>query len=211
MIDILLVYDDKDPELGKYFKNCAEALLLAFQESNRFCVKTIDSSKLNSASIDFAVEQFSEPFILISFSHGNSSALIKNGIPYLDKNNKIEKFTNAFLYTIACSSGKDLGGYLGSIGCIFWGYSETTFVFPNFESIFQHCDLYGFISFLNGNEIRSSFSRSKENYNTTIDRLLDDNALAASYLRANRDAMVQYNGNDKVLGDFCKESRLVNS
>lgn len=199
MIDFVLVYDDEDPELGHYFKSCAEDVIQLLKNKD-FNIILARASNLNAAFIDLKLSVLNKRFIFAAFSHGTDSALAKKeGVPYLNKETDASMFSGAFLYTIACHAGKDLGKRLNAKGCIFWGYSREVDVLLPYKPLFKACDLFGLKVFLKGKTIDYAFDRAVRKYNSAIDNLKKIDIIAASCLMRNRDAMVRYGGDKKTI------------
>jgi hypothetical protein len=206
MINLIIAYDDKDLDLGTYFKDCKKQLLSILEEQNdplKYKLNEISSDYCNNVYINSLMPQhMSNPFIFIAYSHGNEKALCCGNSCYIEKNVNTHYFKNSLFYTTACSTGKELGEDLINKGCLaFIGYKTEAIAFleGSMKEISIKCDNAGITEYLSNDiTIFEAFKKMKDCYTQQIDRVLNDNKLAlfAATLVEARDSLVFFGKNE---------------
>lgn len=209
MIRVVASIDEKDPILGPFFNECGHRLQTLLTDSNlqqgHF---QINSQKCNSAYIEITLPQKVEnkPFIFIAYTHGNEKALISQGSQYVYGENA-HVFNGSLMYSMACLTGKTLGGLLIENGCrSFIGYTESSMAFlgEGYKEITIKCELSGLNCFFNsGLTIKESFVKMKSYYEYQIDQLsLCADVLARANLVANSEALILLGDPNVKASDF---------
>jgi hypothetical protein len=190
MVEVILAYDEDNNTLGQYFAYCYSDISQYFDGLQHGIVE-IKGRILNSAYIDLELAKYEEiPFIFIAYSHGTNVSLISDE-EYLGISSNLKPFSNSFIYTFSCSSGHTLGDHLIQNGArVFIGYKTEIHIITTYQQIFAECANEGMKHFLNGDNIKLAFQKMKERHNQEIDNIYSKNALVASTIRKNRDALI---------------------
>lgn len=143
--------------------------------------------------------------LFIFYDHGSEDALIgQDEKAMIDLENSY-LLANKEVYTLACSSAKNLGRDIWNRGGKFWGYADvvgfTTDALPAFQEAFNCGFRYRFID---GNTHEDSLNKAKETFNDLAFMLVDaGKTFAAICMRQNRDNLVYYNGNKPEEKEGC--------
>ncbi|WP_067037009.1 hypothetical protein [Allomuricauda sp. CP2A] len=201
MADILIVCDEEDLSMGKFFLACKERLN-AFLKSKSIKFSELGSQQLNDLSISMHISPLPK-FIFGAYSHGSSNSLLKSATTeYVSIAQNGKDFEGGFVYTFSCSSGKELGKDLISCNCqCFIGYSEVIYIWTNFFDPFIECANFGLIEFFNGQDTSKVFDSMIDKYNREIDKMYEIDPMVAADLVANRRALVMH-GNNINISDF---------
>lgn len=205
MINAIITYHDNDVDLGDYFTGSHTDL------TNHFDNKPI---AITSIAGDNCTEQFVNAtitglrgvrFIFIAVAHGNEDIVAANEA-FVSQNNVVQ-FNNSLFYSCSCLNGASLGNKLIAAGCLaFVGYMKVVTVILDYLAVFYTCQNFGIKSFLETAEILSmSFQKMHDYYTSEINRLLTgstDDIIAASYLIANRDALILLGDGNLTSNDF---------
>jgi hypothetical protein len=211
MINIIVAFDNTDIILGTYFENCKKQLLFNLGKMNNpviYNICEIPSNNCNNSYIDsLLIKNIPNPFIFITYSHGDEQALYCRRNKYVEKNINTHMFLNSLFYTTACSAGKELGGDLIDKGCsVFMGYKKEKFIFP--EKVKQNisilCDNAGIIEFLSNDiTVFEAFKKMEDIYTQQIDSLYDvDDMVFAAHLLDAREALVFLGNPNLRIGDL---------
>ena len=207
MIKTLLVYDNKDANLGDFFEDC-------FSNSNTHLaacpdieIDSINSRALNELTILLKTSSLNNnPFLFISYSHGSENELLQNGyVPYVSETINHTCLKNSFSYCFACHTGKKLGKTLVDNGTkCFIGYNNEVYIqlFFNAKPHFVECATHGLKSFIEGKSIEKTIVDMKEKYTEKIDEFYIKDMLTASLFLHNRDSLVYYGNSSMVIEDF---------
>ncbi len=197
MINTLLIFDEKDKDLGNFFSMCREDLEEFFYQKE-ISPDIIDKNSIFEIVLPFKIANFnSEKFVFAAFTHGDKSNLLQSGInPYVSTSSNLEIFKDSFFYTFACEAGEILGKELINAGCqCFIGYNKKTYIWNTFQRPFVDTAIYGLKLFYEGEYTKSIFLKIKERYNQEIDKIYKTDFLIASILMDNRDALVLHGNN----------------
>lgn len=196
MIKILIAFDDQDSDLGVFFTSCKDDLV---QHANYCGIDDIVCFDGNSATHNLLPDQISSldeaPFIFISYTHGQTDAILLNSIPIVNLSSAYF-FGSSLFYACACKSGDELGKHLvENENChAFIGFKDDAMLgsVEDYDSVFMECENFGIKHFLNGQTtIKESFEAMKEFYTEKIDELTyTAGALTAGYLLDNRNALI---------------------
>jgi hypothetical protein len=198
MINIVIVFDNQNAELGSYFDDCKKDIVDFFDEQNglvQSCFE-VSSPQCNMAYIDIQIPRLnSNPFIFIAYTHGIEDGLRCSGVLFVSTVNS-HHFTNSLFYSTACLVGKKLAPDLINKGCkAFIGYMEESEVFKNanYKQTFIECDNYAIKMLLTVPEatVGTSFTAMKNHFTNKIDRLqeMGESLLFTASLVANREAL----------------------
>lgn len=202
MLKTIVIYDDRDPEIGLFFEWCFKKTSEILDENK---MDTISSRQLSDLTLAVKLPQYNNsPFLFITFTHGSETEILKEGnIPFLSTTINVELMKNSFSYCFACYAGKTLGpAVIAHGGLCFVGYKNEIYTHTGYFPEFSTCLLKGLQSFLMGKDIRASIEEMKEAYNRQIDSLYEKDYLVASLLLENRDALVVYGNKDLKLSNF---------
>ncbi|MDP3463529.1 MAG: hypothetical protein Q8S18_12125 [Bacteroidales bacterium] len=210
MINLVVVSDDRNIELGFYFSKCSENIVDFFNDNNSKLngnVIHISSNNCNQCFIDLEISKLnSAPFVFIAYSHGDETSLRCSGNTYVKSGLNTEKFNKSLFYTNSCLTGKELGKDLVENGCTaFIGYEEETYSFYNKDYIdtLVNCDNSGITTFFLENiSIDVAYKRMKNYYTNKIDKYIEIDPFFASYLVKYREALVLYGRTDLVKDDL---------
>jgi hypothetical protein len=205
MINTFIAYDDNDADFGLYFTESHSDVSSDFEKNVLVVNVSLNGLNCTEANINNVLQgMLGNSFVFIALSHGNEDEFWSHEV-YLSSNNA-HRLINAFLYSTACSTGKNLGKVLIDNGCVaFIGYGNEVNVLLNNTKLFYSCENYGIKSFLNNNEtIGTSYSKLIDNYTEEIYKLFYgsiDDLIVASVLIGNRDSLVLL-GNDSLTRDY---------
>lgn len=198
MINIVIVFDDQNENLGHYFADCQKDIEMLLEEQSQL-VKSyskVSSRKCNVVYIDSAIPKLnSNPFVFVAYTHGIDDGLQCWGALFIFENN-CHHFTNSFFYSTACFIGKKLAPELIANGCkAFIGFKEESVVFKNssYRQAFIECDNYALKMFMSTDKtIGQAFDSMTNHYTNRIDRAIKfgEDFLFIGALTANREALV---------------------
>ena len=190
MIDIVLVFDELDANIGQFNQGCNEDFDNYFNGSD-FRVNTINSRLINEIVVGQRTAQLNN-FIFVAYCHGQEDKLCTSNDSFITTTINNQNFRNSFFYTVSCDAGKNLGNVLIENGCLnFFGYKSLFNSWLGYKQ-FSHCANYGFFKFMDGQNSDIVFTEMKLNYNESIDDLVVEDYLVAALLRENRDGLVNY-------------------
>jgi len=196
MINTLLVFDEKDKDLGGFFTMCKEDLD-AFFDGKEIFPEIVDKNSIFEIVLPLKINKFNfKKFVFAAFTHGDNSNLLQSGTnSYISASSSLEIFRNSFFYTFACEAGEILGKALIENGCqCFIGYNKKTHIWNTFQRPFVDTAIYGLKLFYEGENTKSIFLKMKIFYNEEIDKIYETDLISASILMDNRDALVMYGG-----------------
>lgn len=207
MVSINIAYDNQALELGAYFEASKNDLVdFLAANHNDYSIHEIHSARCNEVYIEVRIGAInSQRYLFIAYSHGAEDCLISGGNSYVAVNKNTNLFTNSLFYTTACSAGHKLGEDLINNGCeAFIGYNRVVTVFSDEkQNVSIECDNCGIKMFILGRTIGDAFSLMKAYYTQQIDRLNQfGDILSASYLVANREALVFFGNPNLTIHDF---------
>jgi len=203
MINTLLVFDEKDKDLGGFFSICKKDLS-DFFDIKEISPDIIDKNSVFEMILPIKIANFnSKNFVFAAFTHGDKSNLLQSGTnPYISTSNNLEIFKDSFFYTFACEAGEVLGTELIKNGCkCFIGYNEKTHIWNNWKIPFVKTSTYGLKLFFERISTKEILLKMQSCYNEEIDKLYKNDFVIASILMENRDALVMY-GEDINLSFF---------
>lgn len=206
MINFIIAYDDNEEEnLSFFFKSCAINLIEKLNINfHTYAEWTYSNKYLDYYYVDhFLSMHIEDPFVFIGYSHGDEDSLLVSNQPYLSTKSILGAFTNSLFYTFSCSSGKLLGFNLSQLGCkCFVGYKREVYFVVPYLSQFVECSNAGIYALLSGSNVDESLVNMREVYNLKIDEMYEENYVAASTLRDNRDALIHYGDKNLYISDF---------
>lgn len=201
MIRTLLIFDDKDPDMGAYFAGCAHNVKV---QSNGLMAELIEirSENLTAAYLNSTIENLNgSKFLCIVYSHGSKKSFLANEAFIVEGDT--ERFSNSIFYTFSCHTGNDVGADIIRKGCsLFWGYTSKASFVVGYLSIFVDCANFGIIKLFQGETSGNAYVAMKEYYSNQIDALYKSDYFAASILMENRDGMILRGRWDIRLSDF---------
>lgn len=206
MISTFIAYDDNDFKLGEYFEESHIDILAVIKISAIITSTSICGLDCTQGNINAILSGLNGGrFIFIVLSHGNSDEFVSNEV-FISATNA-HHFTNSFLYSTACSTGKNLSKILIANGCLsFIGYEEEIEVILDYAGIFYSCENFGIKSFLENDEtIEDSYNKMIGFYNDQIDQLVGgdiDELIAASSLVKNKQSLVILGNKTLTRNDF---------
>jgi hypothetical protein len=205
MINLTILFDDTDPQLGQYFTDCFNDVKNVSFSSN------IKLNSINSQNRRFInqILKKEDNTIFVAFTHGESGWLgTVNGSSIFIDNGNAELFNNSCFYTTACSCGEELGKILIQKGCrVFIGYDDTVKIDLQYEDIFMKCENYGIKEFISTNKSWDDvIIEAKELFTNEADMLFDEGGvesfLVGSELLQNRDKFCLYGDGSIRLSDL---------
>ena len=207
MNKILITVDENDTKLGSFFYKCREYAESTLNNDTSIDITTLNSSRLkNSVFINMEIEKLNKnPFILLSFSHGNENELLAEDNCYISTNESLKQFTDSFIYNFACLTGVSLGKKLVKEGAkCFVGHNKQIYAQQrkNLQDDFTKPVFCFMDSFFKGENISTCIEKTKELYNQEIDEYYGTSMLLASALMDNRDSLVCYGSDSCTIHDF---------
>ncbi len=207
MINILIVYDDLDQEIGENALLCYQHLAKALSP-NVHTAHILQGGNCTSERVEHTIGTFEQkPFIFIAYSHGKEDKLISthetNG--YVNTKNAYF-FGESLFYTNACFTALELRNYLAHHNCKgYVGYAIEV-ILPNdaqYDIFFTDCENAGIIHFLSTNDtLEASCKKMGEKYKEVADELVSKNCnVLASILLGNLDGLV-FEDKDSVTASF---------
>jgi hypothetical protein len=93
-----------------------------------------------------------ERSLFLAYSHGNNEFLSTTGGKYILSPENTQHFSNCFIYSMACNTGKILGPEVVLKGCItFIGFNDTAYALLGDEKQLSiDCDNKAIKEFMNG-------------------------------------------------------------
>ena len=210
MISVNIAFDNRDAELGEFFRQCKDDLITFLNDndaSDEYDVHEMHSGLCNMAYLDNRMPLINaNNFLFIAYSHGEDNCLLAGGTAYIDSNHysNVHLFTNSFFYSVACFTGARLGGHLINSGShTFIGYRDSYQVLDRYMAVAIECANLGIKMFFTGRNVEEAFRLMKQLYTQKVDRLIAlGDPLGASFLRENRDGLVQLGRRDLTAADF---------
>jgi len=202
-----IAFDNADHKLGFYFDLSKQDIIdYINQNGNGHQITEIPSDLCSQAYIDITLAiDNPDIFLFIAYSHGQKDRLLSTQGSYIQVNINSNRFVNSFFYSMACHTAVELGVDLFGKNCrCFIGYEDEAWILHNHIGISISCDNFGMKKFISGSTLKQSFDEMKQNFTSEIDTLeANGDALAASYLRLTRDALVMQTSNpDLTFGLF---------
>ncbi|WP_299886910.1 hypothetical protein [uncultured Lacinutrix sp.] len=202
MAETLLISDDEDGRAGFFFRACKEVMESYFENQN-ITYSSLTTPQIHHTGIT-AFAQNKESFIICSFSHGISNALIKGNQPYITNNLNGSALTGGFMYSFACSTGAILGNELtvqNGLLC-YIGHSKKVYIWNNeFLDAFINCATIGLIEFYNGKTSFEIIEIIKAEIDKEIDRIYKVNYWVAADLKKNKKSLILH-GIELCLNDL---------
>jgi hypothetical protein len=205
MINLTILFDDTDPQLGQYFTDCFNDVKNVSFSSN---IKINSINSQNRIYINQIIKSL-DNLIFVGFTHGSCDCLgTEDGSSIFVNYDNAALFTNSCFYTTACSCGEELGKILVHKGCrVFIGYDDVVSVDDEFEEIFMNCENYAIKEFISTNKSWNEvLIEAKEYFTKEADILLDEGgyfgSLAGSELLQNRDKFCLYGDGSIRLSDL---------
>jgi hypothetical protein len=203
MIQTILLFDDKDVELGDFFRFCANEYRSL--HNMHFNQDVIIEHKSNSkiTEIERSISEYNNSnFLFISYLHGDDDTMYLSNREIVSKDNAY-LFTNAFCYTFSCCCGKNLSHILlEKQAHVFWGYKDLAYNMPYYEESFADLAISGLKHFFSNETIENAYNKVKEEYTEKIDALYQEDYFAATILSRNKEAMVVYGNKNMTISDF---------
>ncbi len=203
MIDVILTFDNLNPNGGQFMNACLEDINNYFSnKQHRLTILT--SHEINSDSINLSTKDL-KSFIFVPYCHGNEFCLGNiNSEIFLSTDVNITNFSNTFFYTFSCSSGKNLGPELVRNKCkCFFGYKNTIYSISGYNQ-FKYCANSGLFLFIEGVNTDDVFVQMKEAYQEKIYELSKIDFFSAAHLRSNKDSLIK-------IGDNITINDLINN
>lgn len=200
MINIVVAYDDNDPELGDYFELCYNDLYENLSILQGLAINSIRGLDCNEDGVLERIQSFEEEnFGFVGLSHGNDRQLLTENDVYVDVEN-LSHFCNSLFYSTACSTGIELGKELIKNNCqCYVGFKEDTYAtYEDFYDIYIECENYCLKDFFSSqNTIKESFNNMLNHFDKHIlDLESKDEILVAMELIGNKDSFVLYGNED---------------
>jgi len=206
MVNAILVRDNADVALGDFFENCHNQTKAIVESVGDVSVDEMESTHIDTdIVINMKINSLHPyPFLFISYTHGNETALLKDGrMPFIAVGQNHQLLKNACVYCYACKAGKELGrAIIHAGGKCFVGYNDSVEVHLRQPEIFAECATHFIRSFSANNNVIQSAQEMKAKYTEHIDNIYKTNALSAASLVKNRDAIVIHGDNGLSLNDF---------
>jgi hypothetical protein len=209
MLKIIVAYDDQDEVLGEYFTACKIDIVefLEEQQVSGFpleIVEIIDSRLCNPVYIEIKLEEYqNQPLLFIAYSHGLPHALRCKG-SYIDSTN-VHLLFNAYLYTNACSSAKELGLTFIDKEGVFVGFDKPIDALlddtNNAKQISINCDNYGikYSIVMREKTIAETYQAMVDYYDEKIDKL---DFFNAQLLTETKEALKLYGNVNLKIEDY---------
>ncbi|NHN27081.1 hypothetical protein FIA58_015465 [Flavobacterium jejuense] len=194
MIDVILTFDNLNPNGGQFMNACLEDINNYFSnKQHRLTILT--SHEINSETINLSTKDL-KSFIFVPYCHGNESCLGNiNSEIFISPDLNITNFSNTFFYTFSCSSGLKLGPELIKNNCIcFFGYNNTIYSIIGHNQ-FQFCANFGLFLFIEGINTDAILIQMKKTYEEKVDELYKVDFFSASHLRSNKDSLIKIGKN----------------
>jgi hypothetical protein len=204
MINILLIVDETDEELGNFFESCAQEI------KKLFCSAVITELKSNMIQNDIVINQriseIQNDFIFIGFTHGSDCKLLgsKND-PYIAIGKNEMLFNGSLFYCFACNTGKTLGKkIIDNKGRCFIGHNRKIYAnnIGNWRDLFIQPILCFWRKFISGSTVLLCLKEKHAEYTRLIDCLYETDMFHAAYLLENRDSLVLYGDENCSINDF---------
>ncbi len=205
MINLAILFDDTDVQLGQYFTKCFNDVKTV-RFNNNITLNSINRQK--GIHINQIIKSL-DNLIFVGFTHGSCDCLgTEDGSSIFIDNSNADLFNNSCFYTTACSCGEELGKILIQKGCkVFIGYDDIVSVDDEFEEIFMKCENYAIKEFLTSNKSWDEILlEAKEVFTQEADKLFDEGgyyeSLAGSELIQNRNKFCLYGDGSIRLTDL---------
>lgn len=209
MINIVVAYDDNDPELSEYFEKTYTnfiQIVAAANETVNSALRGLDCTELN---VNNAVIPLNAgPFLFAGFSHGDSTGyfLLTGNDHYVSANNSVN-FSNCLFYSTGCHIGLNLAPDLINRGCrAFIGYADSSYAPQNetYDELFIECELFALNQFLaTTRPLNELFNDMLNHTQIQIDWLSQNNEiLEAMDLQSNKDCMILLGNGALTKSDF---------
>jgi hypothetical protein len=214
MLKVIIAFDDQDEVLGSYFTACKDDILGFLTEQKDKgrqleVVEIIHSKNCHTAYVDMRIAAYQNvPLLFIAYSHGLSHSLRCNSVSYIHSDN-IKSLFNAWLYTNACSSAKELGVLFTGQQGVFIGFNEEVKAFKEESGMMQasiYCDNCGLkyaIAHLAATTTET-YRAMKAYYSQVIYKWVDleVDIFAIRQLRRTRDALTIHGDTNLKMEDY---------
>jgi hypothetical protein len=209
MINVDIAFDDRDADLGDFFRRCKENLLELLRDNGgSFNAQEINSPLCNVVYLAAQMPLINaNNFFFIAYSHGEIEYLLANDSAYVDSRDastNIQLFANAFFYCVACLAGSKLGSKLVNGGAhVFIGYRGSFNVLRSQIDLSIELANFAIRMFLTGETVQEAFRLSLRRHEYRIDQLYRNGAvLSAGILVENRTSLVLIGRGDMTLANF---------
>lgn len=207
MAKFSIAFDHADLKLGHYFQSSKDDIsVFITQHDNAHLVHEIPSADCTQAYIDgYMATLKGERSLFIAYSHGNNEFLSSVNGKYILSPENTGHFTNCFLYSMACNTGKILGPDVVAKGCItFIGYNDTAYALLGEEKQLSiDCDNKAIKEFMSGSSAQDAVIAMKAFLKESIRELIrNKKALKAGYLRHNLAVLVIYGDTGVLFNSF---------
>jgi hypothetical protein len=153
MLNLLLIYDDKNGRNGDYFLTSHRDMTDKLSVLDSYNLQSLNTDQCLANPIEHYSSAFNgQPFIFVAYAHGSENALHIGDLQYINEENAYF-FSETLFYACSCLSAKILGNRLCSEGCrIFIGYdANISTLNPECEPIFYECENAFLSNFLTTN------------------------------------------------------------
>ena len=198
----ILAFDTEDDDLGQFWIKCKSEIVDTINSKSNYTYQVLETSQLNKAQLDSTISHYKgSSFTCLAYSHGQKDSLHGKYEIYIGKQSAY-LFGNSFFYTFSCHVGAELGEYLIQNDCkAFIGYLDKAQIEFNYMALFIQCVNSGFFSFLEGSNVWECFCEIRKAYDNAMD-LVDNDLVAYSTFRRNRDSLCFYGNNSLTINDF---------
>jgi hypothetical protein len=142
MNNLLVIYDNEDARMGRYFEASHKNLNDKLSSLPHIKIQALNTEQCLSNPIEQYISTFDgKPFVFIAYSHGNEDSIDMNDESYIHSRNSYF-FAETLFYSCCCLTAKKLGSKLREQGCrIFIGYNtKITSVADATDPYFQDCE-----------------------------------------------------------------------
>lgn len=207
MIDLISFTDENDKRLGAYFQNSKKFLSDNVESLDNVRIyKEVSSDICTMFSVNQLISSVNGKYICAIYTHGNPTAFMANGKPYINDANS-KNFKDSFIYSTACLTAKTIGKKLIDDGCLaFVGFDNESQVLCDSYSanVIMNCDHACLFAFLNDDiSLEEAVKRGIAYYDTQIEKCNGvEDILLKSILVANREALCVFGDETLTRNDF---------
>jgi hypothetical protein len=204
MLNLLLIYDDKNGRNGDYFMSSHQNMTEKLNILDSYNLQSLNTDQCLANPIEHYSSAFNgQPFIFVAYAHGSENALHIGDLQYVNEENAYF-FSETLFYACSCLSAKKLGLKLRNENCrIFVGYdANISTLNPECEHIFYECENAFLSNFLiTNNTIQESLDFMYRKYDEMRTHLIADyGTFTSSILENNLNAFqILCNDQDKEL------------
>ncbi len=206
----LVVISYQDERLGTYFESCRNDLK-SFLSIECISINThCDHNGCSKEILNEKVASLDDNYAVITYTHGNKSAVIDQDENVLICESECINYGNAVFYSIACSNAKLLGSTLINYGAkLFFGYSEDTYGLQGeqneFIDVFVESENFALKKILLGtNDGETIYNDTYDFFTKKIKQLKEQDKSLAPLLLHNREAIQLYTNTKGVKQSFPK-------